>query len=126
VSNETPPPVHTNPPGSDGGSGARGEDAREVEKFFDLSLFWRNSLLWPVTFCAVVGLAALGSWAVAMALLQRNVFAWAALAIAALTTLFGLWDFRSRKGKLGGGAVLVAVLWALSLAGGWVLARVGE
>jgi hypothetical protein len=97
----------------------------ERDKLFDLSLFWRESTLWPVTFCAVAGLSALGAGAVSMALTQRNPFAKAALAIAALTTGFGLWDFRSRKGKLGGGALLVAALWALSIAGGLLLARTG-
>ena len=98
---------------------------REEEKFFELAAFWRVQALWPVTFCAVVGLGALGAGAVSMALTQRNPFARAALAIAALTTAFGLWDFRSRKGKLGGGALLVALLWALSLAGGVLLSRTG-
>lgn len=60
-----------------------------------------------------------------MALTQRNPFARLALGVAALTTGFALWDFRSRKGKLGGGAVLVALLWALSVAGGVLLSRTG-
>lgn len=98
---------------------------REDEKFFELATFWRVQALWPVTFCAVVGLAAMGGGAVAMAITQRNWFARAALVIAGATTAFGMWDFRSRKGKLGGGAVLVALIWALSLAGGVVLARTG-
>jgi hypothetical protein len=79
-----------------------------------------------VTFCAVAGLSALGAGAVSMAILQRNPFAKAALAVAALMTAFGAWDMRSRHGKLGGGAVLAAVLWALSIGGGVVLSRVGD
>ena len=98
---------------------------REDEKFFELSAFWRVQALWPVTLCGLIGLSALGAGGVSMALTQRNPFARAALAVAALMTAFGLWDFRSRKGKLGGGAVLVALLWALSIAGGVLLARTG-
>jgi hypothetical protein len=92
----------------------------------ELSLFWRESSLWPVTVCVIAGLAATGAGAVSMAITQRNPFARMALAIAAATTLFGMWDLRSRKGKLGGGALLVGVLWALSIAGGVVLARMGD
>jgi hypothetical protein len=116
--NEEPPrPELPQPPAS--GSGGQQDG-------FDLSLFWRNSTLWPVTFCAVVGLSALGAGAVSMALTQRNPFAKAALAVAAAMTAFGMWDLRSRKGKLGGGAVLAAVMWALSIGGGVVLARTGN
>ena len=106
---------------------ARGEQgsAREEEPFFELATFWRSQALWPVTICGLIGLSALGAGAVSMALTRANPFAQAALAVAALTTAFGLWDFRSRKGKLGGGAVLVALLWALSIAGGVLLARTG-
>jgi len=92
----------------------------------DLSLFWRETSLWPVTFCVIAGLSATGAGAVSMAITEKNPFARMALAIAAATTLFGMWDLRSRKGKLGGGALLAAVLWALSLAGGVVLARMGD
>jgi hypothetical protein len=60
-----------------------------------------------------------------MALTQRNPFARLALGVAALTTGFGLWDFRSRRGKLGGGALIVAVLWVLSIVGGIALSRTG-
>lgn len=101
-------------------------DRREEEKFFELSAFWRVQALWPVTICGLIGLSALGAGGVSMALTQRNPFARAALAVAALMTAFGLWDFRSRKGRLGGGAVLVALLWAMSIAGGLLLARTGE
>jgi hypothetical protein len=101
-------------------------ERRDARLGFDLSLFWRDSSLWPVTFCAVVGLSALGAWAVAMALLQRSPFARMALAIAAAVTLFGMWDSRSRSGKLGGGAALAGVLWALSLAGGYALTQLGD
>ncbi len=92
---------------------------------FDLSLFWRNSTLWPVTFCVIGGLSATGAGAVSMAITERNPFAQAALAVAAFTTAFGMWDFRSRKGRLGGGAVVAVVLWALSIVGGVLLARTG-
>jgi hypothetical protein len=98
---------------------------REDEKFFELSAFWRVQALWPVTVCGLIGLSALGAGAVSMAFTQRNPFARAALAVAALMTAFGLWDFRSRKGKLGGGAVLVLALWVLSIVGGLLLARTG-
>jgi hypothetical protein len=104
------------PPSGDGGGRDR----------LDLSLFWRESSLWPVTFCVIAGLSATGAGAVSMAITQRNPFARMALAIAAATTLFGMWDLRSRKGKLGGGAVIAALLWALSIAGGVVLARMGD
>lgn len=104
------------PPSGDGGGRDR----------LDLSLFWRESSLWPVTFCVIVGLSAAGAGAVSMAITQRNPFARMALAIAAATTAFGMWDMRSRKGKLGGGAVLAGVLWVLSIAGGVVLARMGD
>ena len=103
-----------------------GDEAQRDPDRLDLSLFWRESTLWPVLICVVVGLSALGAGAVSMALTQRNPFARAALAIAALTTAFGMWDLRSRKGKLGGGAVVAAVSWALSIAGGLVLARLGD
>jgi hypothetical protein len=103
-----------------------GDERGQEEPFFQLATFWRNQALWPVTFCAVVGLSAMGAGAVSMALTQRNFFARAALAVAALMTAFGLWDFRSRKGKLGGGAVVVALLWLLSIAGGVLLARMGD
>lgn len=93
---------------------------------FDLSLFWRNSMLWPVTFCVVGGLAALGAGAVSMALTQRNPFAKMALGVAAAMTVFAIFDLRSRKGKLGAGALLAALLWALSIAGGVVLSRLGD
>ncbi|MBM4385264.1 MAG: hypothetical protein FJ091_18080 [Deltaproteobacteria bacterium] len=93
---------------------------------FELSLFWRNSTLWPVTFCVIAGLSALGAWAVTLALTQRNPFARLALALAAAMTLFALWDARSRKGTLGGGAVVVGVIWVLSAIGGWWLAGVGR
>jgi hypothetical protein len=113
------------PPGGPGATRG-GRDARgEEERFFELAAFWRSQALWPVTFCGLIGLSALGAGAVSMALTRANPFARAALAVAALTTAFGLWDFRSRKGKLGGGAVLVALLWALSIAGGLLLARTG-
>jgi hypothetical protein len=118
---EKPPPGPSEP--RPAGSPPAG--AREPERFFELSLFWRNSTLWPVTFCAVVGLSALGAGAVSMALTQHNPFARAALAVAALVTAFGMWDFRSRRGHLGGGAILVALLWVLSLVGGVLLARAG-
>jgi hypothetical protein len=81
---------------------------------------------WPVTFCVIAGLSATGAGAVSMAITERNPFAQAALAVAAFITAFGMWDFRSRKGKLGGGAVLAAVMWALSIGGGFVLARTGN
>lgn len=96
------------------------------EPGFDLSLFWRNSTLWPVTVCVVGGFAALGAGAVSMALTQRNPFAKLALGVAAAMTVFALFDMRSRNGKLGGGALLVVVLWALSIAGGVVLSRLGD
>jgi hypothetical protein len=122
VSNQESRDKLPQPPAQSGdGGGPRGPG----ERFFDLSLFWRNQALWPVTFCAVVGLSALGAGAVSMALTQHNPFARLALGVAALITLFGLWDFRSRRGKLGGGALIVAVLWALSIAGGVLLARTG-
>jgi hypothetical protein len=92
----------------------------------DLSLFWRETSLWPVTFCVIAGLSAMGAGAVSMAITDQNPFARMALAIAAATTVFGMWDLRSRKGKLGGGALLAGVLWALSIAGGVVLARMGN
>lgn len=98
----------------------------EAERSFDLSLFWRNSALWPVTVCVVVGLSALGAGAVSMALSQRNPFARMALAVAAVMTVFAIYDLRSRKGKLGGGALLAALLWALSIGGGVLLARLGD
>jgi hypothetical protein len=100
--------------------GDRGDDR------FELSLFWRNSTLWPVTFCVVAGLSALGAWAVTLALTQSNPFARLALALAASMTAFALWDVRSRTGKLGGGVALVAVIWLLSALGGWWLAGVGS
>ena len=112
---EKPPPSPQRPP--------RPSEERDG---FDLSLFWRNQMLWPVTITTVGCLSAMGAGAVSMALTQRNPLARAALAIAALTTLFALYDARSRNGKLGGGAVLTAVLWALSLAGGFALARLGD
>ena len=96
------------------------------EPGFDLSLFWRNSMLWPVTICVVGGFAALGAGAVSMALTQRNPFAKLALGVAAAMTVFAIFDMRSRTGKLGGGAVFAAVLWALSIAGGMVLSRLGD
>jgi hypothetical protein len=111
VPNKPPEP----PPGTD-----RREDDR-----FDLSLFWRNSTLWPVSFCVIAGLSALGAWAVTLALTQQSPFARMALALAAATTAFALYDVRSRKGKLGAGAVFAGLLWALSLVGGWWLAGVG-
>ncbi len=104
----------------DGGDDSRGSDR------FELSLFWRESTLWPVTICVIGGLSALGAGAVSMALTQRNPFAQAALAVAAAMTAFGMWDLRSRNGKLGGGAVLAALLWALSIGGGVVLSRLGD
>ncbi len=113
------------PPGGLGAAGLEREARRDEEPFFELATFWRSQALWPVTFCGLIGLSALGAGAVSMAFSQANPFARAALAIAALTTGFGLWDSRSRKGRLGGGAVLVALLWALSIAGGLVLARTG-
>jgi hypothetical protein len=100
--------------------GERGDDR------FELSLFWRNSTLWPVSFCVIAGLSALGAWAVTLALTQRNPFARMALALAAAMTLFALWEARSRKGALGGGAVIVGVIWVLSAIGGWWLAEVGH
>jgi hypothetical protein len=117
VPDETPRGQRPEPPPSSG-------DAPRDR--LELSLFWRESSLWPVTFCVIAGLAATGAGAVSMAITQRNPFARMALAIAAATTLFGMWDLRSRKGKLGGGALLVGVLWALSIAGGVVLARMGD
>jgi len=117
VPEETPRSEPQPPP--DGG------DARAGDRF-ELSLFWRESSLWPVLVTVVGGLSALGAGAVSMAITQRNAFARAALVIAALTTAFGMWDLRSRRGKLGGGALLAGLLWALSLAGGFVLARLGE
>ena len=111
---ETPRPP---PPGD--------ESPRGIDRL-DLSLFWRESTLWPVLMCVVGGLSALGAGAVSMALTQRNPFARAALVVAALTTAFGMWDMRSRHGKLGGGALLVAATWALSIAGGIALARLGD
>jgi hypothetical protein len=117
--NEEPPRSQLQQPPPSGSGGQRKPDR------FDLSLFWRDSTLWPVTFCAVGGLSALGAGAVSMALTQRNPFAKAALAVAALTTAFGMWDMRTRNGKLGGGAVLAALLWALSIAGGVLLAQTG-
>jgi hypothetical protein len=93
---------------------------------FDLSLFWRNSMLWPVTFCVVGGLAALGAGAVSMALTQRNPFAKLALGVAAAMTVFAIFDLRSRKGGFGGVAPLIALLWALSIVGGVVLSRLGD
>jgi hypothetical protein len=113
--------------GGDAGGGAPpgGPRRDDDDEFFQLATFWRVQALWPVTFCAVVGLAALGAGAVSMSITHHNPFARAALGIAALTTAFGLWDFRTRKGKLGGGAVLVAVLWVLSLVGGIALSRTG-
>lgn len=97
----------------------------EPERGFELAHFWREPTLWPVSFCVVGGLSALGAGAVSMAITERNPFARMALAIAAATTVFALFDVRSRRGKLGGGAVVAALLWALSLAGGVVLARSG-
>ena len=117
---EKPPPAK--PPPAQTPTG----DPREGRDRFDISLFWRESMLWPVTITAIGGLSALGAGAVSMALTQRNPFARAALAIAALTTVFALYDARSRTGKLGGGAVVAALLWALSIAGGFVLARLGD
>jgi hypothetical protein len=116
VAPEEPRSQRPQPPPSGGGGPRDG---------FDLSLFWRNSTLWPVTFCVIAGLSATGAGAVSMAITERNPFAQAALAVAALTTAFGLWDFRSRKGKLGGGAVVALVLWMLSLVGGVLLAQTG-
>ena len=99
---------------------------RDEEDRFDVSLFWRESTLWPVTITAIGGLSALGAGAVSMAITQRNWLARAALAIAALTTLFALYDTRSRKGKLGGGAIVAALLWGLSIAGGFALSELGD
>ncbi|HEU4429374.1 MAG TPA: hypothetical protein VFT98_11515 [Myxococcota bacterium] len=107
-------------------SPARQPPRREERDRFDISLFWRESTLWPVTITAIGGLSALGAGAVSMALTQRNWFARAALALAALTTLFALYDTRSRKGKLGAGALLAALLWGLSIAGGFALAELGD
>jgi hypothetical protein len=120
VTEKPPPSERPSPPAP----GAR-DRRTEGERFFQLSLFWRERSLWPVTACAIAGLGALGAGAVSMAITQRNPFARGAVAIAALLTLFGMWDWRSRKGKLGGGAVVAAVLWALSIAGGVLLARSG-
>ena len=60
---------------------------REDRDRFDVSLFWRESTLWPVTITAIGGLSALGAGAVSMALTQRNWFARAALALAAPAAL---------------------------------------
>ena len=122
-------PSDAETPAAPSGGGAASDpraERRDEEPFFEISAFWRSQALWPVTACGVLALSAMGAGAVSMALTQRNFFARAALAVAALTTAFGLWDFRSRRGKLGGGAVLVALLWALSVAGGVVLARTGR
>jgi hypothetical protein len=97
----------------------RGED------HFEISLFWRNSTLWPVSFCVIAGLSALGAWAVTLALTQRNPFARMALALAAAMTAFAFYDARSRKGSLGGGAAIAGAIWVLSLAGGIALSRLG-
>lgn len=113
------------PPRGPGAAGGAPDPRGDEEPFFELATFWRSQALWPVTLCGLIGLSALGAGAVSMALTRANPFARAALAVAALTTAFGLWDFRSRKGRLGGGAVLVALLWALSIAGGLLLARTG-
>lgn len=103
-----------------------GDRRAEGERSLELSLFWREPTLWPVTLCAIAGLSALGAGAVSMALTQRNPFARGALAVAALLTAFGLYDWRSRKGKLGGGALVVVLIWLLSIAGGVALARLGD
>ncbi len=102
-----------------------GGDQRDPDRF-ELSLFWRESTLWPVTICVIGGLSALGAGAVSMALTQRNPFAKAALVVAAGMTAFGMWDLRTRNGKLGGGAVLAALSWVLSIGGGVVLSRLGD
>ncbi len=98
----------------------------EKERWLDLSLFWREPTLWPVTICAVAGLAALGAGAVSMALTQRNPFARAALVIAAGMTVFALVDARRAKGRFGAGAVIAALLWALSIVGGLLLSELGD
>ncbi len=98
----------------------------ERERWFDLSLFWREPTLWPVTVCAVAGFSALGAGAVSMALTQRNPFARAALVVAAGMTVFALVDARRAKGRFGAGAVIAALLWGLSIVGGLLLARLGD
>lgn len=96
------------------------------ERRLDVSLFWREPTLWPVTVCVIGGFGALGAGAVSMALTQRNPFARMALAVAAATTAFALYDSRSRRGRFGAATVVAAVLWTLSVAGGVALARLGD
>jgi hypothetical protein len=105
-------------------AGREAEERRE--RWVDLSMFWREPTLWPVTFCVIGGFSALGAGAVSMALTQRNPFARMALVVAAALTLVALLDTRSRRGKIAGLATFAGVLWVLSLAGGFVLARLGD
>ena len=116
---ERPPRDPRQPPPQQPGEG-------DPQDRFDLSLFWRSSTLWPVTFCVIAGLSALGAWAVMLALAQRNPFARMALALAAAMTAFALWDVRSRTGRLGGGALFALAIWVLSAIGGWWLAGLGH
>ena len=103
-----------------------GDPRGERERWLDVSLFWREPMLWPVAFCAVVGAAALLAGAVSMALTNRNPLARGALAVAALMTAFALYEQRRAKGRFGAGAVIAAIVWTLSIGGGFALANLGD
>jgi hypothetical protein len=95
------------------------------ERWFDVSLFWRDSSLWPVAICGVGIISAMGAGAVSMAL-SRNPFARAALGLAALMTGFALFERRRATGRFGAGLTIAALLWSLSIAGGFGLAALGD
>ncbi len=95
------------------------------ERFFDVSLFWRDTSLWPVLVCAVGGFSAMGAGAVSMAL-ARNPLARAALGLAALMTVFALVERRRATGRFGPGVWIAGLLWSLSIAGGFGLAALGD
>jgi hypothetical protein len=79
-----------------------------------------DSLLWPVLATFLLCAASVGAAAIIAALQQRNVFAMAALAIAATATVFGLEEGLRRR-RLDTLRVLVLAIWLLSALGALAL-----
>lgn len=99
--------------GPDGGNG------------FDrvLLTFCEDSLLWPVLAVFVLTVATLGSAVLMAAVADRKVSAMGVTAALAGLSIYGVDSERRRKGRFGALALLIGVLWVLSLLGAVVLAQ---
>ena len=90
-----------------------------------LAVFFEDSTLWPVLAVAVLIFTTLGAALLLLGLLDRNLFALAALIVLVWMSIDVMLRRRRAHGRVGLIGVLLGLFWGLSIAAAVVVAQLG-